>query len=219
VLDVGCGPAFVLEALARKGVRSAVGVDVSARLIEAGRARLAGRGAPHAPDERARGPLVPDEMPAPPTPPVELIALDRERPTDLAALGDRRFSVVVCNSVVQYLRDAAEAEALLRSILGICAPGARVLVADLVVGGGRVADAGGLLRGAWRRGRLGEAWRRLFAMRRSSYAATRARLGLLAVDPEALAAVARSLGADARVLREPLTMLANRRHLFVQTTT
>jgi len=192
VLDVGCGPGFVLEALAGR-VRSAVGADVAPRLLALARQRLASREG------------------------VELVALDPSSPADLSPLGSRRFSVVLCNSVVQYLRDASEAEALLRSIAGVARRGARVLVSDLVVGrAGRWADALGLVRGAWRRGRLLEAWRRIAAMRRSTYAATRARLGLVAVDPCRLADVARSLGAEAEVLDAPLTMLANRRHLLAR---
>jgi SAM-dependent methyltransferase len=191
VLDVGCGPGSVVEALAGR-VRSVVGVDVAPRMIDAARARLAGRAN------------------------IELLALDPARSTDLSVVGSKRFSIVICNSVVQYLHDAAEAEALITSIRGVCAPSARVLVSDLAVGGGRWSDAWGLVRGAWRRGRLREAWRRIARMRRSTYAATRERLGLLVVDPERLAAVARSLGGAAEILDAPLTMLANRRHLFVR---
>jgi len=191
VLDVGCGPGFVIEALARR-VRSVVGTDVSHRMATAARARCAGHSN------------------------VEVVAIEPTRPTDVSGLGARRFSVVLCNSVVQYLRDEGEAEALLRAVRGVCAPGARVLLADLVVGGGRWSDAWGLVRGAWRRGRLREAFRRVGRARGSSYAKTRERLGLLVVDPERLANVARSLGGTADVVSAPLTMLANRRHLFVR---
>jgi SAM-dependent methyltransferase len=157
LLDLGCGPGFALETLAPR-VGAAVGADVAPRLLDLARERLAG----HAN--------------------VTLVALDPAAPGDLAPLGATRFTLVVVHSVLQYLPDLEAVDALLRAVRGVVAPGARVLVSDVPRGGGRLADVVGLLRGAARQGRLREALARVVRLRRSSYAAARARLGLLVPD-------------------------------------
>ena len=191
LLDVGCGGGFVLAALAPT-VRSVVGVDGSPRLVEAARARLAGVAG------------------------AQVHLVDAARPGDLGAAAGRRYSAILCHSVVQYLPDVAAAEALVGALLEVAAPGARILVSDLVVADSRWADARGLLRAAWRRGTLRDAWARLRRARGSAYGAVRARLGLLAVDPTRLAEVARRAGAHAEVLDAPISALANRRHLLLR---
>ncbi|MBL9088939.1 MAG: methyltransferase domain-containing protein, partial [Planctomycetia bacterium] len=191
VLDLGCGPGFALAALAPR-VREVVGADVAPRLLDLARARLAGRAN------------------------VTLVALDPAAPGDLGPVGPPRFTVVVVHSVLQYLPDLDAVDALLRAVRGVVVPGARVLVSDVPRGGGRLADAWGLLRGAARQGRLYEAVGRLARLGRSSYAAARARMGLLVPDAARVRRTVEALGGALEEVAAPLSILANRRHWLVR---
>ena len=58
------------------------------------------------------------------------IKLQGKNYTDLSVCG-KRFSLILCVSLVQYYRDIGEVEDLIRSAREIALPGARMLIADL----------------------------------------------------------------------------------------
>jgi len=145
--------------------------------------------------------------------------LDPERYLDLAALPRGRFTVAICCSVVQYYRDLAEVHALVRAVLDLLAPGGRFLLADLPPIGGRWRDVLGLLGGAARRGSLRRAISWLWRLRRSDYDAVRRRAGLLRFAPPDLASIAAAATPPGRVLDQPLTLLARRRHVLFERST
>ena len=57
---------------------------------------------------------------------------------------------------------------------------------------------------------------RLARLRRSSYAAARARLGLLVPDAARVRRTVEALGGTLEEVRAPLSILANRRHWLVR---
>ena len=86
VLDVGCGPGRVAEAVLDAGAASYVGVDLSAQMLALARARLDG------------------------SPAVELVEGDF-----MSLELDRTFDVVIALGMFDYLRDPAAAAAWMRA--------------------------------------------------------------------------------------------------------
>ena len=70
--------------------------------------------------------------------------LDPDHYTDLSFL-DRRYTVILCVSLVQFYRDLQEVAALFTAIGQVARPGARVLIADLPTGPLGPLDLGRLL--------------------------------------------------------------------------
>lgn len=191
VLDIGCGQGFVAAAVAGR-VREYHGVDVSGAQLEHARLRLQGRGN------------------------VTFHELDPRAYTDLRTVSQRRFSLIVCNSVVQYYRDAADLEHLLHAVRQLALPGARMLITDLPGDTALASDAATVARSV---ARPREALRLLRATAGylvGGYAATRWRSGLLRVRPDEIRRMLARLGLDGEVLSAPLTPLHGRSHVLVR---
>lgn len=190
ILDFGCGPGYLEEFLAGSGAEIH-GVDTSARMISECRTKFAG--CPH----------------------VFFHVLDHDHYTDLSCLGGKRFSVIVCLSVVQYFDHATRIEELIRSLERVASPGARLLIADIPAGDAPLRDTVDLLRAsATEKVVLPTLW---FLMRSlvSKYSRIRAAQGLLCVSVHQLKEIVERLSLDAEILREPLTYSRRRTHLLV----
>jgi SAM-dependent methyltransferase len=190
VLDFGCGPGYLAELLA-ESCREVHGVDTSARMIAECRARFAAR------------------------PNMFFHRLDRDRYTDLSALGQGRFSLIVCLSVIQYFDSLASVELLLDSFRRAAAPGARLLVADIPVRGAPLRETFELLRASLTENILRETLWFLLRSVASRYSITRARAGLLVIPLRQLEELADRLSLEARFLTEPLTYNRHRLHMLV----
>ena len=104
VLDVACGPGIVSAALARQA-RVVVGIDLVPEMLELARARCAEQG-------------------------LDNTRFDLGNAGELP-YGDGEFSRVVCRYALHHFTDPA---AVVREMARVCAPGGRVVIADLVVG-------------------------------------------------------------------------------------
>jgi SAM-dependent methyltransferase len=104
VLDVACGPGIVAAALAREA-GSVVGIDLTPSMIELAREHCAAAGLDNA-------------------------RFDIGDVTELP-YGDDEFSRVVCRYALHHVSDPATVVA---EMSRVCAPGGRVVVADMVVG-------------------------------------------------------------------------------------
>jgi SAM-dependent methyltransferase len=104
VLDVACGPGIVTAAVAREA-RTVVGIDLTPEMLELARARCR----------------------------KEELGNVRFDLGDVTKLpyDDGAFSRVVCRYALHHLTDPA---AVVREIARVCAPGGRVVVADMIVG-------------------------------------------------------------------------------------
>jgi ubiquinone/menaquinone biosynthesis C-methylase UbiE len=191
VLDIGCGEGYLAELL-RERVREVHGLDVSERSLDHCRAKFAG------------------------VPGVHFHKLDERDYTSLAALPERRFSKIVCLSVVQYYDRESDLDALVRSIRRVAAPGARCLIADIPTHGAGGSDALSLLAVAAKEGRLIDTLRYLLKMRLSEYHEVRAKQGLLRYSPENLERLASGLGLEAELLPQQLTVNRSRRHWLLR---
>lgn len=190
VLDVGCGPGFLLEALAPR-VQQVCGLDVSEKYVSECRGRLSQFG-------NVR---------------VEQLGEDY---TDLSFLGDQTFDKIICLSVVQYYRQKSDVRALMAAVKGVATPGARFLIADISVETGLFADILSLLRSALRERMFKETLRLLGRAQFGKYARLRRSVGLLQFDREELVQMARAENLEAELITSRLTVNENRSHIMIR---
>jgi SAM-dependent methyltransferase len=105
VLDVACGPGIVVAAFAREAAE-VTGIDLTPAMIALARERCASEGLLN----------------------VRFEIGDVER----LPYADASFSVVVCRYALHHM---LRPQAVIREMARVCAPGGRVVVADVVVGG------------------------------------------------------------------------------------
>jgi ubiquinone/menaquinone biosynthesis C-methylase UbiE len=193
VLDVGSGPGALAYALSGK-VQSVLAVDTSPQFVELTR-------------ERCRN-----------MPNVEA-ALTGNDYTDLTVFG-RRFSLLLCISVVQYYNDIGEIEALIRSAQKIALPGGRMLIADLNMKRNRIGFLGDAFGSLWNSIREGHApdlvrmaWKRWLAP--SAYRSAGASNRLLEFDYDEVVALIKRMGLNAEIIRRSFSIYANRPSLLI----
>ena len=143
--------------------------------------------------------------------------LDERNYTDLSFLPEQRFSIIVCQSVVQYYRSVGEVERMIQEVRRVASPGARFLIADIPIAGSVIQQACGLLMGAFKEKRLREVFRMMLrilatAKHRKAYLSS----GLLTFSDEMLRGLIGKLQLDAEVLSSRLTVNANRKHLLIK---
>ncbi len=105
VLDVACGPGIVAAAFAREGVTSVTGIDLTPAMIALAKQRCA--------EEDLRN--------------VSFDVGDVEQ----LPYADGAFTLVVCRYALHHMPDPQRVLAEMRRV---CAPGGRVVIADVVVG-------------------------------------------------------------------------------------
>ena len=103
VLDVACGPGIVTAAVAAEA-GAVVGIDLTPEMLELARGRCAGQG-------------------------LDNVRFDLGDVTELP-YADGEFSRVVCRYALHHVTDPA---AVVREMARVCAPGGRVVVADMIV--------------------------------------------------------------------------------------
>jgi ubiquinone/menaquinone biosynthesis C-methylase UbiE len=191
VLDLGSGPGYLADCL-KERVREIHCVDTSQRYVDICREKFAKNSN------------------------VFIHRLDREKYTDLSLLGAKRFSLIVCQSVIQYYRAIGEVEDMVRAVRRVAMPGARFLIADIPITGHRSLLTCRLLRTAWRDHRLAEMSKLLFRMATSACGQAYSSLRLLVLSEAQLAGLVNKLGLDAQILSERMTCNDGRRHLFIR---
>ena len=195
VLDIGCGPGYLARRIAPR-VASVCAVDTSERFVQMCRENCW-------------------EIPH-----VEAMLLGRNY-TDLSIFG-RRFSLFLCASVVQYYRDVAEVEALIRSAAAGALPGARMLIADLPLRRGsllgRVWDGCGSLLIGIQEGYAPELFRSLWipAEGRAFYGSFRKKVRELTFSIPELKELIQRMKLDAVIIRRGLSLCANRPSLLIR---
>jgi ubiquinone/menaquinone biosynthesis C-methylase UbiE len=193
VLDIGSGPGVLAFVLAGK-VQSVLAVDTSPQFMEQTRNRCRNVSNVEA-------------------------ALPGNDYTDLTVFG-RRFSLLLCNSVVQYYNDMGEVEALIRSAQKVALPGGRMLISDLNLKRGWIGFLGDAFCSVWEsvqegyaRDLLRMAWRRWVP--HSPYRnedTTNCLLEFNYADIEALIA---RMGLKAEIIRRSFSIYANRPSLLI----
>jgi ubiquinone/menaquinone biosynthesis C-methylase UbiE len=192
ILDIGSGPGY-LAAFLKDRAKEIHCLDTSQRYLDMCKDKLVGHNN------------------------VFVYKLDDDNYTDLSFLKDKTFSIIICQSVIQYYKDIIEVERLIEEVWRVALPGARFLIADIPIASGVISHAYGLLKGAFREKRLLEVSRMLFqavttAKHRKAYLSS----GLLTFSDQKLKGLIDKLKLDADVLTTRLTVNENRKHLLIR---
>ena len=190
ILDIGCGPGY-FEAFAKDVVREVHGLDTSDRYLEACRRRFQ---AVHN---------------------LFFYKLDEANYTDLSFLQPKRFSKIICLSVVQYYSDVGKVERLIEQVRQLALPGAHFLIADIPVNSGLAPDLWGTFIVGVREAGFAETLKLLMRAQSSAYHMTRSTKGLLVIPLAELNAMIRRLNLKAEVLSTRMSTNENRRHLLI----
>lgn len=193
VLDIGSGPGALALVLADK-VKSVLAIDTAPQFVEM--TRECCRKAPN----------------------VEA-ALSGSDYTDLSVFG-RRFSLLLCISVVQYYNDISEVESLIRSAQKVALPGGRMLIADLNLKRGRIGFLGDAACSVWKSIQEGYAldllrmaWNRWVVP--SAYRNADASNQLLEFDCADIEALIERMSLKAEIIRHSFSIYANRPSLLI----
>jgi ubiquinone/menaquinone biosynthesis C-methylase UbiE len=192
LLDIGCGPGY-LAACLKDRVREIHCVDTSQRYLDTCKEKVAG--------EKN----------------VFVHKLDEHNYTNLSFLPANTFSIIICQSVVQYYAGVSEVERLIQEVRRIALPGARFLIADIPVSMSLMWQLYGLITGAFKEKRLWEVCGMIVRIvattkHRNAYLSS----GLLTFSDEILRGIVRKHKLDAELLSRRLTVNANRRHLLIR---
>jgi ubiquinone/menaquinone biosynthesis C-methylase UbiE len=192
VLDVGCGPGY-LAAFLKDRVKEIHCLDISQRYLDMCEATFSGHKN------------------------IFCYKLSEDNYTDLSFLNGQKFSIIICQSVIQYYKEIGEVEDLIKEVQRVASPGARLLISDIPISSIMATHVYSLLKGAIRGKRLLEISKMLFhavasAKHRRPYLSS----GLLTFSDEQLSRLIRKLNLDVEVLSSRLTINENRRHLLIR---
>lgn len=190
MLDIGCGAGHLAADL-KDRVKEICCLDTSQRFLDLCRQRLG-----HNPN-------------------VSFHRLDPAHYTDLSCLNGKKFSIVVCLSVIQYYQSVKEVERLISEVRRVALPGARFLIADIPTQPGMVSDLYRMLIGAVRKRCFLKTLKLLCKTQFSPYRRTRSSLGLLTLSSQCLHGMIDRLGLDAKLLSTHMTLNESRRHLLI----
>jgi ubiquinone/menaquinone biosynthesis C-methylase UbiE len=191
ILDIGCGPGFLALSL-KDTIKEIHCLDTSQRYLDICKHKLSG----------AKN--------------VYFYKLDERNYTDLSLLKDKKFTLMICLSVIQYYKNIGELEKLIEEVRAVALPGSRFLIADLIVTNQILLDIWGVLKTACKEKYLFETLKYLIKARTSNYFRTRDSLGLLVISVEELEGLINKLNLKAEILDMQLTSASNRRHLLIK---
>ena len=191
VLDIGCGPG-TLESHLKNRVGEICGLDISAGYVDQCR-------------EKFKNCL--------------RLSFHQigENYLDFSFLGrERKFDKIICHGVVQYYRGLHEVESLIREVRKIANPGARFLISDIPLKGGRSSFMTAFLKKSYQEGFLWDLVRFTWRALRSPYYKAFRSQGLIQVRREDLIALKDSLAVEGKLLDNPLSLSMHRIHLLIE---
>lgn len=191
ILDIGCGPGYLADALKHR-VRSIHCLDINESYVAIGQKKFVEH--PH----------------------VFFHKLDENDYTNLSSFYDKKFSIIVCLSIIQYYRHKDEVEKLIEEVRKVALPGAKFLIADILTNERLAAQILGLIKTGWREKYLLESFKLLYRNVVSDYRQYHSSIGLLSYSTEELQRLIDRLQLNATILNTPMTTNANRRHLLIQ---
>ncbi len=190
VLDVGAGPGDTAELL-RTRVSEVHCAEISRAFVASARQRFAG------------------------CPSVVYHELGADY-TDLSFLEPRRFSLILCNNVVQYYRSVEEVERLILNVKRVAAPGARLLIGEILTDSGvAVRYFRDSLHAAWRERYFGILVSGFLQLAKIRYMKYRNAFRTLELPESELRGIIQRLGLRAEILDTQLSFFPHRVHLLV----
>lgn len=191
ILDIGCGPGY-LEAFLKDKVKEMHCLDISEHYLDICRKKF-----------NLNQKLF-------------FYKLDKENYTDLSFIQTKKFSIIICLSVIQYYKNISEVEKLIKEVQRVALPGARFLIADILTKTGMFSDIWGALRAGFSEKHLLETLKVMFRARFSAYSKTRSSAGVLSLSTDELNKLINKLKLNAEVLSTRLTFQGNRKHLLIR---
>jgi ubiquinone/menaquinone biosynthesis C-methylase UbiE len=191
VLDIGCGLGY-FPALMKGKVREIHCLDISDKYLDICRKRF---------DQYEN---------------VHFYKLAAENYTDLSVVKTKRFSKIICLSVIQYYRDISEVETLIEGIREIAFPGARLLIADIPKDTNPYLDILSIIKTGLKAKCGLEAFRHLIKLRVSDYCHVRSQAGFLIFSERILNHLSRKHELDAQIFTYRMTINRGRLHWLIR---
>jgi cyclopropane fatty-acyl-phospholipid synthase-like methyltransferase len=141
--------------------------------------------------------------------------LDESNYTDLSFLKEKKFSKIICLSVIQYYQNLHEVEKLITEVKNLAQDGAKMLIADIPVNDDKLSDIWGILSIALKNGFLWEAVWYLIRHKFSDYYSIRKEAGILIYPEHLLKDIINRLQLNAEILDIHMTTNIRRKHLLI----
>ncbi|MBU3915367.1 class I SAM-dependent methyltransferase [bacterium] len=190
VLDIGSGPGFLAFFL-KDRVDSIHCIDTSRRYVDEGRSRFSQNGN---------------------------VSFDviGSNYLDFSFLNDKKFSKIVCSSVIQYYKDIDEVEQLIIEVRKHAFSGAEMLIADIQVNMEPIKDLVGLLTTSFKNRYLLQVIKFIFKSFGGEYSKIRKNKGLLTLKKSDLDEITKKLQLNAEWRDDVLTLNNSRKHLLIR---
>lgn len=191
VLDIGCGPGYLAERL-KDIVKEMHCLDTSQHNINLCKKKF----------KNSRN--------------LFFYKLDPKNYTDFSFLKGKKFTIIICLSVIQYYNSIGDVRKLIENARKIALQGSKFLIADIPTRNGILHDAIGILKSGIREKNLFESIKSLYDKRASEYHKLRSEKGLLVLPISKINELIGKLDLNARILNTRLTILPNRNHLLIK---
>ena len=191
ILDIGCGPGYLATFL-KDRVKEIHCVDTSQDYVERCKERFI---------ESSN---------------IFTYKLDENNYTDFSFFKTRKFSKIICQSVVQYYRSLDEIETLIAEVRRVALPGGQFLISDIPINSSKMSYVFGLFKNSFKVKYLCESLRLMFRLMTSEHKDAYFSLGLLVLTDEKMNELINKLKLDAEILSMKLTCNENRRHMLIR---
>ncbi|MBI2541603.1 class I SAM-dependent methyltransferase [Candidatus Woesearchaeota archaeon] len=141
--------------------------------------------------------------------------LGRKNYTDFSFLKGKKFTKIICLSVIQYYSGIGDVRKLIENVRKIALRGSKFLIADIPTRKGVLHDAIGILKSGIMEKNLFESIKGLYEKRASEYHKLRSENGLLVLPIGKINELIKELDLSAQILNTRLTILPNRSHLLI----
>lgn len=190
VLDIGSGPGNLEDAWHDK-VKEIHGVDISERYNTIGRKKHLAH------------------------PNVFFHDLGEADYLDFSMLNGKKFNIVIVMSVLQYYKDKDEVVQLLKNIKLLIAPGASILLCDLIVHQSMLKELFEVLLQYFKEGKFLSVLSLFFRLRFSQYYTIKKNKGFLIIPVSEWKRILDELQLKATVIEEPLTLQKSRKNILI----
>ena len=136
--------------------------------------------------------------------------------TDLSFLNEKKFTKIVCLSVIQYYNTVDEVYNLINEVSRIASAGALFLIADIPMNKGKIYDIFSILKIALKRKFFIDTIKYLIQLKTSEYDKFRSTLGLLIFTDKVLKELIEHLNLNAEILDTKMTTNESRKHLLIK---
>lgn len=191
ILDIGCGPCYLASYLKAR-VKEIHCLDISQRYLDICRKKL----------KKAKN--------------IYFYKLNENNYSDLSFLKPKKFSKIICLSVIQYYKSFNEVEKIIIEVKQLALPDAKFLIADIHVSNKILTNLFGLFKTGITKKYLLESIKLLYRARTTDYQKIYSSVGLLEFSTNDLNKLINKLKLHAEILKTQITVNANRNHLLIK---